>query len=27
MEVNPKWVANVKQRGFDLEMCLTFLAD
>ena len=24
-EVNPKWVANVKERGFDLEMCLTFL--
>ena len=27
MEVNPKWVDNVKQRGFDLEMCLAFLAD
>ena len=24
-EVNPKWVSDVKQRGFDLEMCLTFL--
>jgi hypothetical protein len=27
MEVNPKWVVNVKERGFNLEMCLTFLAD
>ena len=27
MEVNPKWVANVKERGFNLEMCLTWLAD
>ncbi|MDB3882932.1 FG-GAP-like repeat-containing protein [Amylibacter sp.] len=27
MEVNPKWVANMKQAGFDLEMCLFFLAD
>ena len=25
MEVNPKWVASMKQAGFDLEMCLTFL--
>jgi len=27
MEVNPKWVANMKQAGFDLEMCLFFLAN
>ena len=27
MEVNPKWVASMKQAGFDLEMCLFFLAD
>ena len=25
MEVNPKWVASMKQAGFDLEMCLFFL--
>jgi hypothetical protein len=27
MEVNPKWVASMKQAGFDLEMCLFFVAD
>jgi hypothetical protein len=27
MEVNPKWVASMKQAGFDLETCLFFLAD
>ncbi|MDA7760269.1 hypothetical protein N8935_08505 [Amylibacter sp.] len=27
MEVNPKWVASMKQAGFDLEMCLFFLAN
>ena len=27
MDVNPKWVAAIKQRGFDLEMCLTLLAN
>jgi len=27
IEVNPKWVASMKQAGFDLEMCLFFLAD
>ena len=25
LEVNPKWVASMKQAGFDLEMCLIFL--
>ena len=27
MEVNPKWVASMKQAGFDFETCLFFLAD